>query len=147
MSMKKRWLSALALAFLPALALAELPTLTVNVTGIDPTEGVLEISLFDSEKSFLKKPWSQLKGKIGEDGTSKVTFAAMTEGEYSVVVVHDANGNNKLDNGFLGIGGESFAYSENPENLRWYRFLLSRPTYHETTFELTESMELTIELD
>lgn len=147
MIFKHPCMAALALTFIPSLLLADLPSLTVNVTGIDPTEGTLEISLFNSEETFLKKPWSQMEGAIAQDGTSSVRFSAMTEGEYSVVVVHDANGNNKLDNGFLGFGAESFAYSENPDHIRWYRFLFGRPAFEETTFELTDSMEITIELD
>lgn len=147
MSLKKLLSTLLALCLFPAMSQAELLKLTVHITGIDPAAGNLEISLFDSEENFLKKPWSQKSGKISEDGTSTVSFSALPAGEFAVVVVHDANGNNKLDNGFLGFGAESYAYSENPENLRWYRFLFGKPGFEETVFEMTESMELTIALD
>lgn len=147
MSLKKLLATLLVFCFFPIVGQAELLKLTVNITGIDPAEGNLEVSLFDSEEDFLKKPWSQKVGKIAEDGTSTVSFSALPAGEIAVVVVHDANGNNKLDNGFLGFGAESFAYTENPENARWYRFLFGRPAFEEAVFEISESMEITISLD
>ena len=147
MSLKKLLATLLVFCFFPIVGQAELLKLTVNITGIDPAEGNLEVSLFDSEEDFLKKPWSQKVGKIAEDGTSTVSFSALPAGEIAVVVVHDANGNNKLDNGFLGFGAESFAYTENPENARWYRFLFGRPAFEEAVIEISESTEITISLD
>ena len=107
MSLKKLLCTLLVLCLFPVAGQAELPKLTVHITGIDPAEGNLEVSLFDSAENFLKQPWSQKAGTIAEDGSSTVSFAALAEGEYAVVVVHDANGNNKLDNGFLGFGAEN----------------------------------------
>lgn len=147
MSLKKLLAMLLVFCIFPIVGQAQLLKLTVNITGIDPAEGNLEVSLFDSEEDFLKKPWSQKVGKIAEDGTSTVSFSALPAGKIAVVVVHDANGNNKLDNGFLGFGAESFAYTENPENARWYRFLFGRPAFEEAVFEISESTEITISLD
>lgn len=147
MSMKNLLGAFLFLCLFPIFSQAELLKLTVHVTGIEPAEGNLEISLFDSDENFLKKPWSQKAGTIANDGTSTVSFSALPKGEFAVVVVHDANGNNRLDNGFLGFGAEKFAYTENPENLRWYRFLAGKPGFDEAVFDLNESMEITIDLD
>ena len=147
MPLKKLIGSVLFLCLFPIAGQAEFLKLTVNITGIEPTEGNLEVSLFDSDENFLKKPWSQKSGKIAEDGTSTVSFSALPAGEFAVVVVHDANGNNRLDNGFLGFGAENYAYTENPENARWYRFLFGKPAFEEAVFEMTESMEVTIDLD
>lgn len=147
MSLKNLLATLLVLCFIPVAGQAEFLKLTVNITGIDPAEGNLEISLFDSAENFLKKPWSQKTGKIAEDGTSTVSFSALPAGEFAIVVVHDANGNNKLDNGFLGFGAESYAYTENPDNARWYRFLFGKPAFEEAVFEMTESMEITVSLD
>ena len=147
MSLKKLYCALLALCLFPVAAVADLPELTVHVTGIDPAEGNLEVSLFHTEEDFLGRPWSQKLGTINDDGTSTVRFAALAEGEYAVVVVHDANGNNKLDNGFLGFGAESYAYTENPEELRWYRFLFGKPEFKEAAIAVNEPMEITISLD
>jgi uncharacterized protein (DUF2141 family) len=97
----------------PALALAELPSIKVMVSNISPVTGTVEVSLFDSAESFLKEPFLQESGAAEEDGTFETEFVGLTEGEYAVVVVHDANDNGKLDNGFLGFNGESFGYSNN----------------------------------
>ena len=59
-----------------------------------------------------------------------------------MVVVHDANGNQKLDNGFLGFGAESFAYSNGATNP-----LFGRASFGDAKFEVNESMEIEISLD
>ena len=97
----------------PALALAELPGIRVVVSNLSPTTGTVEVSLFDSEESYLKEPYLQQSGVVGEDGVFETEFVGLSEGEYAVVVVHDANDNGKLDNGFLGFNGESYGYSNN----------------------------------
>ena len=54
-------------------------------------------------------------GKADEYGNFESEFVGLPEGEYAVVVVHDANDNGKLDNGFLGFGGESYGYSNSAQ--------------------------------
>jgi uncharacterized protein (DUF2141 family) len=97
----------------PALALAELPGIRVVVSNLSPATGTVEVSLFDSEETFLKEPYLQESGAAGEDGVFETRFVGLAEGEYAVVVVHDANGNGILDNGFLGFNGENYGYSNN----------------------------------
>ena len=135
-------LLAITLAFFPAIAAAELPTLTIHLSGAEPPTGRLEISVFDSEENFLKNPYIQRPCGPTEEGICAVRIAAMPEGEYAVVVVHDANGNSKLDTGFLGFGGERFGYSNNPR-----KPLFGRNTFDDAKFTLSESTEIEIELD
>lgn len=137
----------LTLCLLPAAGRAELATLTVHVNGALPPTGNLEVSVFDSDQAFLKDPWSQQNGQISEDGSSTVAFAAVPEGDYAVVVVHDANGNNTYDNGFLGFGAERFGYTVNADNIRWYRFMFGRPGFDETKFSVSGDTEVTIDLE
>ena len=103
---------------LPTPALAELPSVRVVVNDISPLEGIVEVSLFDSEESFMKEALLQQSGTPDENGRFETRFVSLVEGEYAVVVVHDANNNGKLDTGFLGFGGESFAYSNNTR--QWF---------------------------
>jgi len=135
-------LTALALALSPALALAELLALTVDVVDADPATGTIEISLFNSAEGFLKQTYEQRPCKPAEDGRCSVTFAALEEGDYAVVVVHDANDNKKLDNGFLGFGAESFAYSNGASNP-----LFGRADFEDARITVTETATIEISLD
>jgi uncharacterized protein (DUF2141 family) len=98
---------------LPSTLWAEKPSLKVIVTGLEPSVGTVELSLFSSEESFMTEPLSQKNGRPDENGEFIWNMVVLTEGEYAVVVVHDANDNGKLDRGFLGIGGESYGFSNN----------------------------------
>ena len=140
MSIKKYVLTVLLLAALPAAAGADLPDLTVRVTGAEPATGTLEVTVFNSEETYLKTAYLQQSGPASEDGNWSTVFASMPEGEYAVAVVHDANGNRKLDNGLFGFGGERFAFSNRASAL------FGRPSFSEASFELTGPTEITIEL-
>ena len=102
----------------PTLALADLPSVRVVVSGLSPAAGTVEISLFDSADSFMIEPHLQQSGTAGEDGSFETEFVSLPDGEYAVVVVHDANDNGKLDSGFLGFGGEGYGFSNNAQS--WF---------------------------
>jgi uncharacterized protein (DUF2141 family) len=124
----------------PALALAELPSVKVVVSSISPATGTVEISLFDSAESFMIEPHLQQSGTAGEDGSFETEFVSLPEGEYAVVVVHDANDNGKLDSGFLGFGGESYGYSNNARS--WF----GRPDFEDAKIVVDQPGTL-VEID
>ena len=124
----------------PAPALAELPGVRVVVSNLSPTTGTVEISLFDSAESFMVEPYLQQSGTAGEDGSFETEFVSLPDGEYAVVVVHDANDNGKLDSGFLGFGGESYGYSNNA------RSLFGRPDFEDVKI-LVDQPGTLVEID
>jgi uncharacterized protein (DUF2141 family) len=64
------------LFFLPALAHAQLARLTVVVSGIDPSTGTVEVSVFNTAESFMQKPLLQnSKKQTDEVTTSNRRFA------------------------------------------------------------------------
>jgi len=115
----------------PGLSMAELSGIDVRVSNISPVEGTVEVSVFDSADSFMREPFLQESGKPSKDGTFTVRFFGLPEGEYAVVVVHDANDNGKLDAGFLGFGGEKFGYSNQVR--QWF----TRPEFEDTKISVT----------
>ncbi|RPH93529.1 MAG: DUF2141 domain-containing protein [Lysobacterales bacterium] len=137
--------AAALLALLPVIGQAatgdESFDLTVRVVDADPVTGTLEISLFSSAEAFLKQPYLQTSGTVNEDGSHQALFAKLPPGEYAVVVVHDENGNGKLDTGFLGFGGESYAYSNDA------RPLFGRPSFDEVKFAVGSATRITISLE
>ncbi len=118
-----------------------MPRLTVNVTGLAPEAGTVEVSLFDSAENFMKKPFYQESGTPDADGKVQVRFLNVMEGTYGLVVVHDENGNGVYDSGFLGFGAEPVGYSN--DAAPW----LGRPSFEAVSFEVNEDLEVTINMD
>ena len=130
------------LFFLPAPVHAQLAKLTVVVSGLEPSTGTVEVSVFNSAETFMQKPLLQSSKKADGRSESTVEFAGLLEGSYAVVVVHDANGNGVLDSGFLGMGGEHYAYSNDASS--W----LGRPGFEAASFSVgKEDVEILIGLE
>ena len=115
--------------------------LVVRIAGALPATGTVEISLFKNDEFYLKQPYLQNSGPLREDGTFNALFNELAEGEYAVVVVHDANDNQKLDTGFLGFGGESYAYSQNVQP--WF----GRPDFEDIAVTVSGSTQIEISLE
>lgn len=131
----KTILLALAFYVSPSVAMAELAVVTLAVSGADPATGTIEATLFNSAEDFLVKAHLQRSGDITENGTFTAEFAGLEEGDYAIVVVHDANDNGVLDTGFLGIGGEAVAYSNDASS--WF----ARPDFDEAKFHVGKSAQ------
>ncbi len=104
---------------------------------------VLEVSTFRTIKGFLG---CQLYPK-GEDfpdnwaahrdlrkhvvvtgGTTSCSFSGLPPGTYAAAVIHDENGNGKMDKNFIGMPLEGYGISNN------HTHALSRPTWEESKF-------------
>lgn len=132
----------LCLMFLGAAALpaeAQLATLTIDVTGLEPPTGKVEVSLFANAQDFMLKPMLQQTREAGGQTELHFELAGLTEGRYAVVVVHDENDNGVYDAGFLGFGAEGLGYSNNA------RPWLGRPSFDAVSFEIgTADLEIQI---
>lgn len=135
------WLFAAVLTS-PLVALAEDASLVVHVVDADPPTGTIEVTVFDSAESFLKTATAQYPCEPDAEGACTSRFVGMEPGEYAVVVVHDANGNNKLDNGILGFGAEAFAYSNGAKNP-----LFGRASFEDALIRVEGETEIEISLD
>lgn len=113
-------------------AWAELPGIKVRVTGLSTTTGTVEVSLFNNAGAFMKEPYLQESGKADESGVFETEFVSLTEGEYAIVVVHDANDNQKLDRGYFGFGAEAYGYSNNVKP--WF----GRPDFEQAKFTVDQ---------
>ena len=130
------------LLLLPMLAEAQLALLTVKVDGLEPATGAVEVSLFNSADSFMKTPFLQQSKPVDGNEDIAIEFAGLLDGDYAIVVVHDENDNGVLDTGFLGLGGESYGYSNNAST--W----LGRPKFEAARFTIgVDDLEMAINLD
>lgn len=106
-------------------------SIEVSVTGAEPGEGQVVVSLFNSSESFLVDPLVQTKVDVNEHGNALVSLGAHTPGEYAIAVVYDKNKNGKLDTGLFRIPKEEIGFSNNAKGrfgpAKWddARFLLT----------------------
>ena len=127
----------LALAATAALSLAAAPAggriVTVEVSTFRSTRGVLECSLWTSPHGFPSHPETaaaKQRTTIRPDRTGACRFEGLAPGEYAVAVMHDENGNGKMDFGLFGIPREGYGFSNN------HTHALSAPTWEESRFRV-----------
>lgn len=105
----------LALAALPLLLGAGTPgDLQVDLSGVRNTKGTLRLCLSASEKNFPdcgKDPAARMVSVPARQ--TGVLFSGVPAGDYALSVMHDENGNARLDTA-MGIPREGFGFSRNP---------------------------------
>lgn len=122
---------------------AETATLTVRVTGARNSKGKIGVTLFQNAQGFpddTLKAFRQQSVEIdAKTMSAQVTFKDLAQGTYAVSVLHDENGNGKMDKNFVGIPKEGYGASNNPKKKR------RAPTFDEAKFSLNSS-EQTVEI-
>jgi len=138
-------------AILPLLLWASLPsltaqtrgtgTLTVHVNGARNTKGKIGVSLFQSPQGFPEDTSKAIRQESVEIDPStmstQVVFKNLPQGTYAVSVLHDENGNGKMDKNFVGMPKEGYGASNNPKKK------MHAPTFDEAKFSL-DNAEQTI---
>ena len=108
-------------------------TLQVTVEGITVQEGELRLALYDSEEGWKGKapPRAGRLGKPDGGNALQFSFDELPAGRYALRVMHDENGNGKLDTNMLGMPKEGYGASNNPKVMR-------APHFDEAAFEIGE---------
>jgi len=127
-----------ALALLATTACAA--DLTVTITDIRAAEGSLMVALVNTDAAWNNqaKPVAA-QAVAAVKGEMQLKFTDLPDGAYAVQVMHDENGNDKLDSNFLGIPTEGYGFSNNPDVMR-------RATFDEARFEVKADTAITIRL-
>lgn len=97
----------IAMAGLQAAAAGEM---RVEVRNVDAEQGQLLVAVFDRADAWLKQPLRGLR-LDARRGVVSGTFGDLPPGEYALSVVHDLNGNGRLDSNVVGIPTEPYAFS------------------------------------
>ena len=129
---------------LPLLAVAPAPEpvrLEIALAGLRSTTGDVRLCIWHSPDRFKR-------GKCEGDSQSVVFSAASTialtvplaPGDYAVSLIHDENGNGKLDKNLFGIPTEGVGFSQNP------RLRFGPPTFAATRFDVAADTSETIRL-
>ena len=83
--------------------------LVVSVVGLEREEGSVRIAVFDSADRFPDEP---VLGVVVEpDGLGAEWSGSLPRGTYAVAVVHDVDGNGKLNTNLLGMPREPYGFS------------------------------------
>lgn len=86
-------------------------TLEIAVSGLASTEGRVLVAVYDSADSWMKKPLRAAAGVPGADGKLLLRIENLPDGDYAFNVLHDSNGNNKMDFNALGMPTEAYGFS------------------------------------
>jgi uncharacterized protein (DUF2141 family) len=97
--------AALAAASLPAHAL----DLTIEVTGARSARGAVSAALYNSAEGWLKQPLAAERVAAGDKVL--LVFRNLAAGNYAFAVIHDENGNGKLDTNVSGVPIEAYGFS------------------------------------
>lgn len=90
----------------------------VEVRGVRSESGSVIVALYGSERGFPNR-FEQALRKASvkvHDGRAEARFEGVAPGRYALCVVHDENGNGRLDTNFLGIPREGVGVSNNVRN-------------------------------
>ena len=117
-------------------------TIQVTVTGIPDDRGVLACSLHADPAGFPDGAGAVHDASPPRGGQAVCMFEGVTPGRYAVAVLHDANGNGRLDTNVLGMPQERWGISVGPAPR------LRAPRFDEAAFDMgTDPLQLRIELD
>jgi len=118
--------------------------LIVAIDGFRSDEGRALIALFSSKEGFpdkSKKAFGKNAGTIRER-KAVVEFIDIPHGTYAVGVLHDENGNGKMDTNWLGVPKEGYGSSNNVKTI------FSPPSFEKAAFTMNDdSLVVTIQMN
>jgi uncharacterized protein (DUF2141 family) len=100
------------LGLVPLLLLANSETgapIEVTVSGVRSARGLIHVDVCPESRFLNACPWSAVVP--AHAGTVVVTVRNVPPGHYAVQAFHDANANNKVDQGIFGIPSEGIGFS------------------------------------
>ena len=117
--------------------------LTVDVQGLKNQKGVVLVNLYNKEGTIPDKNFTKYFKKeiVPITGSSvKVTFKNLPKGRYAVGVLHDENGDGKVEKGFMlpkeGVGFSNFS-SISPFN---------KPNFKKASFMLDKDKSIKVKM-
>lgn len=127
-----------ATAFAPQARGAEV---IAEVSGARSSAGLIGCALFAGDPGFpMDNSGARQQWIAVEAGGATCRFADVAQGRYAVSVLHDLNGNKRVDTNFFGIPTEGWAVSRNAAPR------LRAPTFDEAAFSIDGSPTVKLEL-
>ena len=115
--------------------------LTVNVTGLENNDGVLQFGLYNNADQFPNVGETFKMIRVKTKGASrKYTFKGLPKGSYAVAIYQDENNNDNCDKNFIGVPKEPYAFSND------IRPKLSAPSFDDCMLNLDRDKTVSIKL-
>lgn len=114
--MLRRRLPALMLLLSGAAPAPEPITLELVLTGLRSSDGEVRVCLWNDAAGFPDCRQRADVRRLAAPAAPEVRLSVpgLAPGSYAVSVIHDQNGNGKLDKSFIGIPTEGVGFSRNP---------------------------------
>jgi len=126
-------------ALLPLTSQAD--SLTIVVTGITKMQGSVRIAVIDSKSAYEAKKSQPIASTVVEANEESLTYTVeLPAGEYAVRLMHDVNGNEKLDRNLVGMPKEPYGFSNNVKGK------FGPPKWKKAAFQLEGETTMTIDL-
>ena len=95
-------------------AIDTLSKLVINLNGMQNTNGKVNFALYNSSSSFNDPNQAFCELFLDCTGGSMViTLDSLVPGDYAFAIFHDENNNQQIDQNWLSIPTEGFAFSNN----------------------------------
>ena len=117
--------------------------LRLDVSGVENRSGMIWVGLYDSEEDLFVQERAIVKGyHVYQTGRLTFDLGNVPYGRYAVAIFHDVNNNGTLDQNWIGIPQEPYAFADVPGS-KW-----RKPRFEEIDFEFgRDGQVLRMELD
>ena len=105
---------------------SETGEISTTVSNLKGTDGEVLFALYTQDSFMVQEPEFSGKASI-VDGQAKLVFENVPAGTYAVVILHDKNGNGRMDFDASGMPQESFGTSGS-------NFQYGPPSWEESKF-------------
>ncbi|MGB5983144.1 MAG: DUF2141 domain-containing protein [Nonlabens sp.] len=112
--------------------------LTVKVDNVKNDEGKMVYGIYTQDQFMKAAPSFAATVEI-KDGLAVATFDEVPNGEYAIMILHDLNGNERMDFEASGMPKEDYGMSNNPMSY-------GPPTWADAKISVTEDQEIVIRL-
>ena len=133
MKMKRKIFTSLFI-ILSFITYSQNSEIVINISGLRSDKGKYLLYLYNNKKGFpndVDKSIKTAKGSI-LNGISTIVLKDISDGEYAISVIHDENGNGKMDTNFLGMPKEGVGVSNNAKGH------FGSPSYEDSKFQLNK---------
>jgi uncharacterized protein (DUF2141 family) len=85
--------------------------LAVAVKGVRSDKGMIMAQLLKADAAKKEAVQASTTMRPAKNGDIELLFGDLAAGEYAVMLFHDENGNQKMDNNLVGIPTEGYGFS------------------------------------
>lgn len=102
------------------------------------TGGNLLVYMYDKPETFPRQKDKVYRLEIFpcKENLQTISIENIRFNEYAIIVVHDQNGNKKMDRNWLGLPAENYALSGNP------KFHMGPPVFDEVRFSFNTNNQV-----